>query len=220
MDFETFLGRFGKSLRTRNSKPAPDGLLVGRRPYEIPLGKELGKISIRVDPWEAEHLFLLAGRAKQAIVEVGRWWGGSTFLLACANDRTPIYSIDLAPKDDDGLRKALSRAGRGANLELLTGSSTAAWPDLPAPDLVFLDGDSTQNGLRADLERWWPVLAYGGHLLVHDCVNFKPKQAALLDFFDTSDFPVETVRSPYVSTYFWTTEQGSLAHYRKPRTRW
>src|SRR5919106_4640337 len=33
---------------------------------------------VRLDPWEVSYLTWAAGRARRAIVEIGRRWGGST----------------------------------------------------------------------------------------------------------------------------------------------
>jgi len=47
---------------------------------------------------------------------------------------------------------------------------TAEQPSTPC-DLVFLDGDHSYEGARADLDRWAPALRPGGHLLLHDAVD-------------------------------------------------
>jgi hypothetical protein len=38
--------------------------------------------------------------AKRGILEIGRFNGGSLFLMACANPAVSIYSIEIAPQDD------------------------------------------------------------------------------------------------------------------------
>lgn len=78
---------------------------------------------IRLDPAEMEFLYSLARRAKVGILEVGRFSGGSTFLMACANPKVPIYSIDLAPQNDAELARHFQQHNVGDNVRLIVGDS-------------------------------------------------------------------------------------------------
>src|SRR5439155_10026060 len=133
-----FVERFGGACRTKHLLVLPARgrqwpvfvarLCLGRIPtanrriYAMPSSRGgLPAEFIRLHPWEAEYLVLVASQATRGIVEIGRLKGGSTFLLACANPGVPIWSIDKHPADDEGLRRLLDANGVGANVRLLVG---------------------------------------------------------------------------------------------------
>jgi predicted O-methyltransferase YrrM len=117
-------------------------------------------------------------------VEVGRFKGGSTFLLAAAMPHdAELWSYDLHVKLreemtgerlDAQLSDALERYDLLDRVRLLVGDSRTA-PAPPEPwDLIFLDGDHSYDGVRADYERWRTRLQPGGHLLFHDAAGATP----------------------------------------------
>src|SRR5262249_22567945 len=170
---------------------------------------------IRLDPWEAEYLFLIASRAELGIVEIGRLHGGSTFLLACANRDVPIWSIDVDPRDDPSLTNLLRQEGVGTNVSLLVGDSrTDPFSELGEFDVLFVDGDHSTEGCAEDLHRFYPQLAPGGHILLHDSYPGTGVQDAAIAFGDEAD--LKTIRSPYIIASHWHTDYGSMAHFQKP----
>ena len=230
MGASEFMARFGGSCRTKHLLALPAGrrglarfvwallrgrtAVVNRRPYALPAVSELAREFIRLDPWEAEYLFLVASRARRGIVEIGRLRGGSTFLLACANPNVPIWSIDVDPLQDDTLRRLFDDHGVGGNVELLVrDSQRESFPELSGYDVLFVDGDHSYGGCSADLANHFPGLAPGGHVLLHDTYMLSVQQATL-DF--TESHEVETIRSPYTIASHWHTSYGSIAHLRKP----
>ena len=185
------MSRFGGSCRTKNLIALPAGtrawLRFGRsiaggaighpekRLFPLPPRSELPLEFIRLDPWEASYLYLLATHATQGIVEIGRLRGGSTFMLACANARVPIWSIDVDPRDDELLLSLMKENDVGRNVELLVGDSqTEAFREIKAFDVLFVDGDHSYEGVSADLRAFVPRLAPGGHLLLHDSYGRTP----------------------------------------------
>lgn len=117
----------------------------------------------------------VGGRA--TIVEIGRFKGGSTFVIAAGmHPSARLHSYDLHVKLsslyrgeelDEGLRSALARYGLDARVELVVADSrTVETPGSAA--MIFIDGDHSYDGVRADYEHWRPALAPGGHLLFHD----------------------------------------------------
>ncbi|MEX0673471.1 MAG: class I SAM-dependent methyltransferase [Gaiellaceae bacterium] len=105
------------------------------------------------------------------VVELGRFKGGSTFVMAAALPAGgTIQSIDLDAAHDDELRAALDRFGLGG-VELVVGDTRS----VPLPEgpvgLLFVDADHRYEGARADFERWAPLVGAGGHVLLHDAVD-------------------------------------------------
>jgi hypothetical protein len=225
-----FVQRFGGSCRTKHLVRQPDSLsgilaygwatvrgrLAGesKRVYPWPAHSELPGEFIRLDPWEAQYVFTVAKLARHGIVEIGRYQGGSTFLLAFANREVPIWSIDKDAVDDSTLSRTLEGIGIGANVELLTGSSYEdEFPGIGVYDLLFIDGNHSYRAVTGDLERFYPLMSPGGNVLLHDCWD-ETVQQAVRDFVaKTPD--VQIVRSPYVPAAHWLTEYGSIGHLRK-----
>jgi len=214
-DPRTAAGRFAARRRdvvTRSHAPAA----MNRRRYDLPTSSGLPPEVIRLDPWEGEYVFLLAHLAGVGVVETGRLRGGSTFLMACANPRVPIWSIDIAPADDDGLRALMRRHGVGENVDLIVGDSqNGGYPQVGDIDLLFVDGDHSYQGCLADLRNWYGRLVPGGHVLLHDCYLGSEVQAAAIDFVTEHD--VELVRGPYIHAIHWHSPTGSLAHFMRLR---
>jgi predicted O-methyltransferase YrrM len=187
-----------------------------KRPYSLPAPNGLPTEFIRLDPWEAEYMFLLASRAKLGIVETGRFYGGSTFLMACANEDVPIHSVDIAPQDDDRLRHFLAKYGVGGNVNLIVGDSqNVKYPEVGDVDMLFVDGDHSYDGCKADLENWFDSVVTGGHVVLHDSYFGVPVQDAVIDFINERGNDVEIVRPPWINATHWHNPTGSLAHFVK-----
>jgi predicted O-methyltransferase YrrM len=206
-----FAARRQRALTRRLTSPPP---AVNRRLYNIPRRSGLPPEFIRLDPWEGEYLFILASRAQSGIVETGRLRGGSTFLMANANWDVPIFSVDIAPKDDGALRELMAQHGVGGNVELMVGDSQRTdYPQVEEVDLLFVDGDHSYEGCLADLENWFPKVVPGGHVVLHDCYFGCPVQDAAIDFVAENEATL--VRPPHIHAFHWHNPTGSLAHFIK-----
>jgi len=133
---------------------------------------------------EAAYLFSLTRELGPAtIVEIGRYKGGSTVLLAAAMDsESHLYSYDLHVKLqyevsggelDAETVAALARYGLAERVHLIVADSTTASPPAQQCDLVFVDGDHTYSGVRGDYENWRPFVRPGGHLLFQDAAALR-----------------------------------------------
>lgn len=219
MNYHEFYAKFGGSARTKNIGPAERNLRAHTLPEQSGLPTEF----IRLDPWEMEYLFVVARRARRGIIETGRYNGGSCFLMACAAPDVPIYSIDLAPKDDDLLRQKFAEHGVGAKVDLIVGDSqNRKYPQIGEVDVLFIDGDHSYVGCMNDMRNWYSHLAVNGHLVLHDSyLGHWGVQDAIADFMDRHP-ELQIVQSPFIGPYYWHYPAGSMAHLikRVPRRRW
>jgi len=179
-----------------------------------------GIVSLQLD--EASLLYRLARRvpAGAALAEIGRFKGGSTLLLASAlPEGAELWSYDLhvalradlsGPQLDSELRTALDRYRLAERVHLVVGDSRIAEPPPRPCALVFIDGDHTYEGARADYERWSELVSPGGDLLFHDAVdvggygNHYPGIARLVAELERDDARFE--RQP---------DAGSIAHFTR-----
>jgi predicted O-methyltransferase YrrM len=131
---------------------------------------------------EAALLYRLARDAQSGpFAEIGRFKGGSTIVFATAlPEGIELWSYDLLvalrpdlPGDrlDQELNDVLVRYGLARKVHLVVADSrTVEAP--PAPlELLFVDGDHSYEGVRADFARWGAFVRPGGHLLFHDAVD-------------------------------------------------
>ena len=179
-----------------------------------------GIASLQLD--EAALLYRLARRVApdSAVVEIGRFKGGTTLMLASAlPDGAELWSYDLhvalrpdltGPQLDAELEQALARYGLTDRVNLVVGDSRTAVPPPRPASLVFVDGDHTYDGARADYERWRELVAPGGDMLFHDAVdvggygNHYPGIARLVEEIERDD------------TYFERRPNaGSIAHFAR-----
>lgn len=185
----------------------------GREIPELPpssiLGDDAAKF-ISLCPWEGEYLFSIAGRANVGILEIGRFKGGSTLLMAFAAKNVPIYSIDLAPQNDERLQQIFKAVGKGENVHLIVGDSQRGqFPSVGRYDVLFIDGDHSYEGCTADIAKWYGGLAKNGHMIFHD--SHKPGvQDAIADFI-TEHPEAQVLLNPFMGPSFW---ENRTAPYR------
>jgi len=113
--------------------------------------------------------------------EIGRFKGGSTFVFATAlPEGVELWSYDfhvaLRPDMpgatlDDELRDALDRYGLSGKVHLEVADSRTVDPPPGPLELLFVDGDHSYEGAKADYLRWSEFVRPGGHLLFHDAVD-------------------------------------------------
>jgi predicted O-methyltransferase YrrM len=139
-----------------------------------------GVASLQID--EAALLYRLARDVREGpVAEIGRFKGGSTFVFATALPAgVELWSYDfhvaLRPdmpgeQLDQELRAALDRYGLAEKVHLLVGDSRTVDPPAGALELLFIDGDHSYEGAKADFTRWGAFVRPGGHVLFHDAVD-------------------------------------------------
>ena len=65
----------------------------------------------------------------------------------------------------------LERSGLAGRVELVIADSRTVDPPAQPLALLFIDGDHSAEGVRADWAHWRGTLAPGGHVLFHDAVT-------------------------------------------------
>jgi len=133
---------------------------------------------------EAAYVFgLVRNLGDIKALEIGRYKGGGTLLLACAMSRdSELWSIDIGEKEhrlkssgpayDDQLRRVLGGICTGP-VHLVVGDSRSTRLDRAAPlDLVVFDGDHSYEGVRADYLNFREGMSKKAHLLFHDAYDF------------------------------------------------
>ena len=132
---------------------------------------------------EAALLWKAVKATSGNILEVGRNFGGSTVLLAAAAPDRHLYSIDNRSHENKACRDYLTQPQNKQRVHLLVTDSRATLPNLSF-GLLFIDGDHSFEGVRADVLAHWNSLQLdaGGVALAafHDAIpndNFKWRDA-------------------------------------------
>jgi predicted O-methyltransferase YrrM len=124
----------------------------------------------RLDLDEAGYLYrLVRSLPSPRIAELGRFRGGTTVFFAAAGAH--VVSIDahpLRPAWEPPLERALEHLGLRDRVELVVGDTRTHPPGPDRYQLVFFDASVTAEGVRAEIEHWWPTLAAGGHAIFRD----------------------------------------------------
>ena len=135
-----------------------------------------GVASLQFD--EAALLFRLGKNADGPVAEIGRFKGGSTVVFATAGAELWSYDLHVALRPDltgeqldRELEDALTRLGVRDRVHLFVGDSRTVDPPPEPLAVLFIDGDHSYEGAKADFERWSAFVRSGGHLLFHDAVD-------------------------------------------------
>lgn len=189
-DPQTTIGAVARFVKSR----AAD---LDRMPFDLPVDRPLefehlaglfasttldeGIISMNIR--QTAYLFgLVRTMAPSRVLEIGRYKGGSTLVIAAAmGGRGHFWSIDiagaghhLAPQGigrpvADQVRDACKRWG--FPVDVLVADSRTVELDTGALDLVFIDGDHSYAGARNDFERFGRRVRVGGAVLFDDCFD-------------------------------------------------
>jgi predicted O-methyltransferase YrrM len=185
---ELALGAAGWSLERRHSFDAvsnwPDELAGFEDCAFLFASNQANHGVAQLSVIEGAYLFRLLRGTPGPHVEIGRYKGGGTLLMATAlRAGDELWSYDTHEKAgrdvDAGIRAALDRYGLAAQVNLVVGDSHKV--KLPADEVgvVFLDGDPTLEGTRRDADRWGAIVRRGGLLLFHDAAEGGPRSPTL-----------------------------------------
>ncbi len=140
-----------------------------------------GVISMTVR--QAAYLFwLVQDERVRKVIEIGRYKGGSTFLMAAAmGPKGELWSVDLGEKEarlyggtqsrpfDEMLKDQCQRHGFKVNI--IIGDSRTVNVETGEVDLVFIDGDHSYEGVVNDFERFGRRVRRGGSVVFDDAFN-------------------------------------------------
>lgn len=144
-----------------------------------PLDHAVITMSVR----QAAYLFgLIRDMKARKVIEIGRYKGGSTLLMAAAmNGQGELWSIDIGEKED---RLHNGRSSRpfdqqladickrfGLSVNIIVGDSRTVEIDSGEVDLVFIDGDHSYEGVKNDFRRFGKKVRLGGAVLFDDTFN-------------------------------------------------
>lgn len=126
---------------------------------------------------EVDCLHRLAARVKKErpiFVNIGAGAGTSTFAFLEGNPNALVFSVDIrsdeAPElTNEHLRLKEEHIEFQKHVIRIWGNSVwvgAAWPY--KVDLIFVDGDHSYEGCKADIQSWIGKLNEGGIIAFHD----------------------------------------------------
>ncbi len=172
---------------------------------------------IRQDFDEAAALFkAIRGLPRARGVEIGRFIGGSTLLLAVAvGPEGKLTSIDSEPQDDKTLNSVLQQAGLRSRVDLMAGDpGPAAWKE--ALDFVFIDGDRSYKGAKRDHNLWGNRVKEAGLIIHHDMAN---SRRFATQWNDLARLRAEILKKQTAALEL-VREAGSLSIFRKRNALW
>jgi len=174
---------------------------------------------VRMDLDEAAYVYKLVRSFKNPYcVEIGRFKGGSTFLIASAMQNGKLLSLDLHVKMmlkekgrnlDEDLKKALKKVGLENKVDIIIADSFSYDNKRLEIDFLFIDGDHTYEGVKKDYQHWIEPVKEKGHILIHDAVKARQHTTFHEGVFKLS----EELR--YDNRVEKIAEIGSIIHYLK-----
>jgi MMP 1-O-methyltransferase len=146
------------------------------------------RVAASIDGWlsdaQGRALFEAAASTtgRGAIVEIGSWKGRSTIWLAigarlagqrvCAIDQHRNSREDPTADTLQEFRDNLDRAGVADVVDPFVMTSEEAAAQITGTvELLFIDGDHSDEGARRDAELWLPRLVDGGTVMFHDAAT-------------------------------------------------
>jgi hypothetical protein len=131
---------------------------------------------------EPRKLFHHTGKGN-TILEIGRYWAGSTILLAMAthHSNVSVVSVDVVegchdPDADDWLNNYEEKERIDIRVD-----NSHAMENIPL-SMLFVDGDHSYEGVKKDFIHHWNYLQPNGSCLCHDYTD--PEATGVTKFID------------------------------------
>lgn len=110
-----------------------------------------------------------------SIVEIGSYLGASSLVISRANKKNTLYCIDTWNNDAmsegywDTMSAFLHNTRHCKNIVPLRMWSTEAVDKVPQDiDMLFVDGNHTYEGVKKDIDLYFPKIKTGGIIAMHD----------------------------------------------------
>ncbi|MBZ0263808.1 class I SAM-dependent methyltransferase [bacterium] len=109
-------------------------------------------------------------------VEIGSWEGASLRMMHTAFERLnrPVHGFAIEPNVRNQFSQTLLDLGSVvSHLKMMSDNAAPLLAkrfeeDGIWPELIFVDGDHTREGVSRDIEAYWELLAPGGLMILHD----------------------------------------------------
>lgn len=133
--------------------------------------------------FDLRHLAHRAKAADKNLTVVGVDWGRGSPELADQLPHMPHGNLAGA------MLATLETAGVADDVLLIIADSRKAAKLVPdgVCHMVFLDGDHSREGVRADIEAWLPKVRPGSYLCGHDWPTFSGVRGAVTDAFGSAN---------------------------------
>ncbi len=170
---------------------------LGRRVWGAERSEAYGGAPLSITPEVGELLsVLVVGRRPRPVVEFGASHGYSTIhLAAAARDVSAcrVVTTEIDPDKAAAARRNLAEAGLDDLVEVRVGDALTTLRDVPAVDLLFLDG--WNNLYEPVVELLQPRLSPGA-LVIADLSSDDPDQAKYVERMHAPDSGYVTVDIP------------------------
>jgi predicted O-methyltransferase YrrM len=170
---------------------------LGRRVWGAERSEVYGGAPLSITPEVGELLsVLVVGRRPRTVVEFGASRGYSTIhLAAAARDvgACRVVTTEIDPDKAAAARRNLAEAGLDDLVEVRVGDALTTLRDVPAVDLLFLDG--WNNLYEPVVELLQPRLSPGA-LVIADLSSDDPDQAKYVERMHAPDSGYVTVDIP------------------------
>jgi predicted O-methyltransferase YrrM len=172
---------------------------------------------IRMDFDEAATLYQLAkhlGPGPVRGLEIGRWDGGSTFLIAAAlPEDGKLISIDKDLKSELKAKTRLAEHGLHTKVAFITANSDDVNPCGPY-DFIFIDGDHSYDGVKRDHLRFGAHVRVGGFIAHHDMARERKNATQMKG---PAQLRSEIIANNSLQLYH---EKGSLSIFKRVSEEW
>lgn len=138
--------------------------------------KIMAAYKVMGDGYEKSYLYYMAQRSSK-ILEIGTGAGGGTLLMSrgVQDSGKPgeVHSIGYEPVDKDyrvNLNRISAHPDLKARITLYYGKSQDLVEKFQNEyfDFIYVDGDHSYEGVKADIKNYWPKLKKGGVMAFHD----------------------------------------------------
>jgi predicted O-methyltransferase YrrM len=178
----------------------------------------MGIINLAFD--EAAYLYKVIKGIKSAnLVEIGRFKGGGTLLMAAAMDKNSYlrsYDLHVKMKEyfngesmDKLLYYILEKYKLANRVKVIVGNSHKVETGKEPIDLIFIDGDHSYNGVRNDFLHWYKKIKFGGSILFHDATKTRP----YVTYHEGVGKFVKEIEKEFEKYFYKIKEVGSMVHF-------